>query len=245
VLYCLTKARNAKTLNTKTCKIVSFGDSFIYGTQLKDEGHSWVATCAKKLGVDYQTFAQAGCGNESITRQILKYFSVPRDSNTLAVINWTWGIRYDFYLSGAEHWIPLCHENNQIELEKRLSKEEAEKISNFYTNYAGKSILWDRWRSLQTIFSAQQFLKIHNIKNVQTYMDYMLLDTEWHCPDYIKTLQDLTKPQLKLFEGKNFVDWSNANGYLVTSDYNHPLEDAHEAASKLWLNTYRGVLEND
>jgi hypothetical protein len=76
-------------------------------------------------------------------------------------------------------------------------------------------------------------------------MDYMLWDTEFHCPDYIRTLQDLTKTELQSFEGKNFLDWSYDHGFEVTEEWLHPLEDAHKAACKLWLNTYQGVLKND
>ena len=55
----------------------------------------------------------------------------------------------------------------------------------------------------------------------------------------------MTKSELRLFEGKNFLDWSYNHGFEVTEEWLHPLEEAHEAASELWLNTYRGVLEND
>ena len=162
-------------------KIVSFGDSFLAGTELKREAHSWASIAAEKLNVEYETFAQAGCGNESITKQILTYFSVPRE-NTLAIINWTWGLRYDFYLHGKEVWLPLCPSNHEVILKQFLKSDEASKISDFYLNYAGKSILWDRWRSLQTIYTSQQFLNNKNIPSIQTYMDYNLWDNEWHCP---------------------------------------------------------------
>ena len=56
-------------------KIVSFGDSFIYGTELKQEAHSWVSQCAEKLGYEYETTAVPGCGNENISMQILSYFA--------------------------------------------------------------------------------------------------------------------------------------------------------------------------
>ena len=70
-------------------------------------------------------------------------------------------------------------------------------------------------------------------------------DTQWHAPEYVRTLQDLTKEPLQTFEGKNFLDWSYKHGFEVTQEGLHPLEDAHEAASELWLNTYQGVLNND
>ena len=53
-------------------KIVSFGDSFVFGSELANnlDGHqSWIGLAAKKLGVEYQTLSVPGCGNENITRR--------------------------------------------------------------------------------------------------------------------------------------------------------------------------------
>ena len=50
-------------------KIVSFGDSFVFGSELKnnsDGSQSWIAQAARNLGVDYETRAIPGCGNEAI-----------------------------------------------------------------------------------------------------------------------------------------------------------------------------------
>lgn len=82
-------------------KIVSFGDSFVFGTELNDNedgSKSWIGLAAEQLGVDYETFAVPGCGNELIARQIYSYFSKNTNTNVLAIINWTWASRWDFYL---------------------------------------------------------------------------------------------------------------------------------------------------
>jgi hypothetical protein len=69
-------------------------------------------------------------------------------------------------------------------------------------------------------------------------MDAEMWDVTWHAPDYIKTLQDLTKEHLQTFEGLTFLDWSYKNGFTVTDPGLHPLEDAHLAACKLWQPIY-------
>ena len=59
-------------------KIVGFGDSFVFGSELannNDGQQSWIGQASRKLGVDYETTAVPGCGNENISRQILTYFS--------------------------------------------------------------------------------------------------------------------------------------------------------------------------
>jgi len=222
-------------------KIVSFGDSFVYGSELtnNDDGSkSWIGQAANKLGVEYKTLAIPGCGNEAITRQILTYFSVNPSNNVLAVINWTWGPRWDFYISNLEQWITLGQTCVPSKLTEYVSESEAHKIIDFYQTYPGNSTLWDKFRSLQTISFAQQYLKSLNVPTIQTYMEAELWDRTWHAPDYIQQLQNLTYAPLETFEGKNFLDWSYDHGFSVTSKGLHPLEDAHSAACELWINRY-------
>jgi hypothetical protein len=228
-------------------KIVSFGDSFVFGSELKnneDGSQGWIGQAAQKIGVDYQTFAVPGCGNENISRQILSYFSNNSSDNVLAVINWTWGARWDFYISGAEIWTTLGLTCVPSKLAPMVGIPEAEKILDFYNRYPGNSNLWDKWRTLQTMYSTQQFMKSLGVDSIQTYMDYEMWDTTWHAPDYIRTLQNSTHPQLENFEGKNFLDWSRARGFAVTEPGLHPLEDAHAAACELWIERYRRALNS-
>ena len=232
--------------NMKT-KIVGFGDSFVFGSELanNDNGQkSWIALAARKLEVDYETTAVPGCGNENISRQILTYFSNNPSNNVLAVINWTWGARWDFYVPGKETWTTLGLSCVPSKLAPLVGFEEAEKVLEFYNKYPGHSTLWDKFRTLQTIYSTQQFLKHINVPSIQTYMDAELWDTNWHAPDYIVTLQNLTKDPLQTFKGLSFLDWSYKNGFDVTDPGLHPLEDAHEAACKLWADTYAQALKS-
>lgn len=85
-----------------TKKIVSFGDSFIFGSELQnnnDGSKAWPGLIANELECDYETFANPGCGNDNIAQQIYSYFSANSTDDTLAVINWTWATRWDFYIT--------------------------------------------------------------------------------------------------------------------------------------------------
>lgn len=227
-------------------RIVSFGDSFVWGTELQnnpDGTKAWAGIAAQQLDADYKTLAIPGCGNENISRQVLSYFSQNPHNNCLAVINWTWALRWDFYIVNTESWVTLGPTCVPARLEQHLSQDEAQRLVNFYQDYTGKSILWDRYRTLQTMYMIQQYLKSNNIRNIQTYMDYELFGTAFHAPDYIQALQSLVQPELTNFDGLNFVDWSKKNKFEVTDPGLHPLEDAHIAACKYWVDKYRRALE--
>jgi hypothetical protein len=155
-------------------KIVSFGDSFVFGSELKnnDDGHlAWPGQISSQLGIKYKTCAVAGCGNEAIARQIYNYFFENSKQNTVAVINWTWSMRWDFYVKHNKTWVTLGPTCAPEKLYQHLDHDEAEHLINFYKNYTGAADTWNQYRSLQAIFSAQQFLKINQIPSIQTYMD--------------------------------------------------------------------------
>jgi len=157
-----------------TKKIVSFGDSFILGSEIPNNEHgdlAWPGLISDRLGVDYTTCAVAGCGNEAIAQQIYTYFHQHDKINTLAVINWTWSMRWDFHIKDRDVWVTLGPTCVPQKLFQHVDSEQAEKLINFYKTYTGESDMWNRYRSLQAIFSAQKFLETQNIPSIQTFMD--------------------------------------------------------------------------
>jgi hypothetical protein len=158
-------------------RIVSFGDSFVFGSELKnntDGRLAWPGQISAQLGVEYKTCAIAGCGNESIARQIYSYFFENPKQNTVAVINWTWSMRWDFYVNHTDTWVTLGPTCAPEKLYQHLDHDKAEDLIKFYKDYTGASDVWNQYRSLQAIFSAQQFLKLNQIPSIQTYMDSSL-----------------------------------------------------------------------
>jgi hypothetical protein len=225
-------------------KIISFGDSFIFGSELEnnhDGGQSWIGQAAKNLNVNYVTQAVPGCGNDHIARQVYSWFSKNSAEDSLAVINWTWMSRWDFYIVEHETWITLGPTCVPDKLKHLVERTEAEDMIEFYQHRANSSLLWNKFRNLQTIYAVQSYLKSQNITNIQTYMDDHLFNSECHAPDYVQQLQNLVRPELQSFEGKNFVDWSRSRGFAITETL-HPLEDAHRAACELWQDTYNKYL---
>ena len=228
-------------------KIVSFGDSFVFGSELEnnnDGSMSWIGLVAKNLGHEYHTSAVPGCGNDHIARQIYTWFSNNSADDALAVINWTWMNRWDFYIVEHETWITLGPTCVPEKLKDLVDRTQAEDIIDFYNTRANSSLIWNKFRNLQTMYAVQTYLKQKNINNIQTYMDYELVDQQYHAPEYIQELQTLVRPDLQLFDSLNFVDWSCKHGFTVTDPGRHPLEDAHLAASALWQGVYQTALNN-
>ena len=226
-------------------KIVGFGDSFVFGSEQQnntDGSLGWIGRAAQKLGCKYYTSSVPGCGNDHIARQIYTWFSNNSADDTLAVINWTWMSRWDFYIVEHETWITLGPTCVPEKLKHLVDRTQAENMIEFYKTRANSSLLWNKFRNLQTIYAAQMYLKQKNINSIQTYMDYQLFDQEFHAPDYIQELQKLVQPDLQLFQGQNFVDWSYKQGFTVTNPGLHPLEEAHLAACNLWVDVYGQAL---
>jgi hypothetical protein len=161
-------------LVAKVRTIASFGDSFIYGSELqdnKDGSRAWPGLIAQELGCNYTTLAVVGCTNEAIARQIFTYFSAHDTQDTLAVINWTWCMRWDFYLQQVKEWVGLGPTCAPEKLKDQLDRAEATELIKFYNTHVDQAHAWNQYRSLQAIMSAQRFLDAHGIKNIQTYMD--------------------------------------------------------------------------
>lgn len=62
-----------------------------------------------------------------------------------------------------------------------------------------------------------------------------------HTLPSIKYLQQLTRPQLKTFQGTDFLTWSRNQGFAIT-ELLHPLHQAHREAARYWLPIYQSYL---
>ena len=86
----------------KKSKIVSFGDSFIFGYEIEgnyDGSMGWPGIAAKELGREFVSRASPGSSNSSICRRILDYYSDSKNCNDVAVINWTWTHRWAYFIN--------------------------------------------------------------------------------------------------------------------------------------------------
>ena len=204
-------------------QIKSFGCSFVYGSDLADDGHgvvgadasklTWPALLAQHNNWHYQCYAHPGRGNAFILDQILKHAGA---DDSVFVVGWTWIDRYD-YIDDSESWQTL-----------RPSQNTAE--SHFYYKHLHSQYL-DKLKTLTYVKTAIDVLQQLDTPFVMTYMDELLLEKEWHTTPATECLQQYIEPHLTTFDGDTFLTWSQNQGYKISPEL-HPLESAHAAAAK-------------
>jgi hypothetical protein len=218
-------------------KLKSFGCSFIFGSDLSDEGCSelykngsqltWPALLSQDLGYDYCTYARPGSGNLRIMEKVLTESTV--NDSSIFVIGWTWIDRFDYTVTPA-HKIPQWDlaGADQWKTTRPMDNDSAalSYYRDLYSQFQSKLV------SLIYIKTAIDILKQHNISFIMTYIDELLFETKWHTSPAIIDLQNYIKPHMTKFENKTFLDFSKEKGFPI-SETLHPLEVAHQAAFEL------------
>ena len=209
-------------------KLKSFGCSFIFGSELSDITNrtkkysqlTWPAIIAHRLELDYACYAKPGSGNLQILNNLLD--QVAQHRNDVYIINWTFTNRWDYMYAGNNQWHSILPWDTHDCAEfyyRHFQAEHTDKLNN---------LIW--------INCAVQALQSVSAKFCMTYMDELLLDSRWNTGPGIAQLQQRVAPHLNLFDGATFVEWSQQNGYAISSQYHHPLEQAHAAAADYLLN---------
>lgn len=221
-------------------KIKSFGCSFIFGSDLSDDGsnlpvatHSnltWPAHLASKLNYTYECHAKPGSGNLQIAERIL---SIATDQDpAFFVISWSWIDRFDYSNSRIvdrpifNRWLNW----------RTLMPGDNDQLSQAY--YKGlHSEFRDKLTSLIVIKLVIDTLNQKQIPFIMTYLDDLMLDQQWNCTAAVTDLQNFVQPCMTQFEGQTFLDWSKKNNFPV-SDAWHPLEQAHQAAADYMIKIF-------
>jgi len=209
-------------------KLKSFGCSFIFGSELSDitikskkySQLTWPARIAQCLELDYACYARPGSGNLQILSNVLD--QVAQHNNDVYIINWTFTNRWDYMYAGNNQWHSV------------LPWDTHDRAEFYYRHFQAEHT--DKLNNLIWINCAVQALQSVGAKFCMTYMDELLLDSRWNTGPGIAQLQQQVAPHLNLFDGSTFVEWSQRNGYAISSQYHHPLEQAHAAAANYLLN---------
>jgi hypothetical protein len=207
-------------------KLIAFGDSFTWGSELQDEvdansekcsQYTWPALLAKEHNLNYICLARPGASNQTIMRTLLDNIA-NLDKDDIVILNWTWINRWDFYNLQEEKWSTV-----------RPASNEATEFDKLYYKYF-QSELWDKLETLKSMYLANSILNSYGIKFVQTSIDDLVFNTEYHAPDYILALQNSLNNDILYFGNKGFYAWAKDNNFPMSKGVGHPLEKAHKEA---------------
>ena len=213
-------------------KLKSFGCSFIFGTDLHDDGrhlpyatpsqHTWPALLSKSLGYEYQCFARPGAGNLQIWENIVN--QVATQEPALYIIGWTWIDRFDYIRENAPNWFNGTRW-------KTIMPIDQDHIAEIYYRELHSEHL-DKMKSLIYVKSAIDLLVQNQCKFIMTSMDNLLLDQRWNFSPGMLSIQDFVRPYVSSFNGRTFLEFSRSSGHPISATQ-HPLESAHQAAADL------------
>lgn len=243
-------------------KLIAGGDSFIYGSELRDcidsQGREQVshltypALIAKEAGLEYVCAARPGYSNAAIRRTVMdaceKY-----DDIDLVIVSWSFAGRYEFRIN--QEWRQLSswaavddikeiekkfQINNPIVLQhhaNELAKSKQSGISDFakwlYTNTDHVAEIYD---TLSNVVMLQQYLTLNDIPYLFTAADRKSIDVDVD-NESVKTLQRQLSKLWGWFDHKGFYTWAQDMKFPFATT--HPREEAHLEAAHIFYEHIR------
>jgi hypothetical protein len=217
-------------------RIVSFGDSFTWGTDLADctqkpltgfSHYTWPALLAKHLGISYECRALGGASNSNIVRRLIKRIPALKQTD-LIILNWTYIDRWEYHNGTTDLWESL-----------RPSGTESNEFHKYFYKYV-HSQYWNLYESLKHIMFAHELLRNRGVNYLSTAMDKLLVERPFEDkPENLETsvLVDQVEPSLFWFDGLDFLSWSIENHFTLGAT-GHPIEEAHQAAFEYIRDNY-------
>ena len=184
--------------------------------------YSWPALLADHLGMPYQCLARPGCGNLQIAEQILTHAAMPGAGDQLMepaffVINWTYIDRFDYINSKNDRWDTIRPGG--------IWDGQEELADHYYRNL--HSQYRDKLTTLMHIKLCIDAMQQAGHEFVMTYMDDLILETQWHTSPAVLRLQEYIRPHMRQFDGCNMLEYSRVRGHNVGHQV-HPLESSHK-----------------
>lgn len=221
-------------------KLKSFGCSFIFGTDLADDGRNsklptasnltWPAHLAQYLGFEYECLARPGAGNLQIAERVLSDLADPEPC--FYVIGWTWIDRFDYTNSNISNE-PM--QSRWMNWRTLMPIDTGELASAYYKGL--HSEFRDKLSSLMAIKLVIDTMQQKGKSFLMTYQDDLLFDQRWNHTPAVIELQNFTKPYMTDFEGKTFLQWSKSQGHEISPTL-HPLESAHRAGADYLITVF-------
>lgn len=232
-------------------KLKSFGCSFIFGTDLHDDGrdlpyatfsrHTWPALLAQHLGYVYECYAEPGAGNLQIWENIAN--AIASKEHALYVIGWTWIDRFDYIEdhgirspARSPRWLGRTPWKTIMPIDQDSTAEI------YYRELHSEHL--DKMKSLLYVKSAIDLLVQNRCQFIMTSMDDLLLDQRWNFSQGMLPMQEFVRPYLSSFNGQTFLEHSRTNGHEISATL-HPLESAHRDAADLLINNLQDYIKGE
>lgn len=252
-------------------KILSGGDSFIWGSELLD-----CSSCAplgfskltfpSLLGDSYHCVAFPGSGNESIARRVIDYCETNLTSGLFVIVCWTFSGRYEFKFESGWNSINSWSAGNfydtddiqNIEVQRQIDRTKD--LGNFdfakaYFKHIGWSEYWETYTTLKSIVYLQNYLLLKKIPFLFTCADNSFLVNHTYKSNDISITalkKQLDFEKWYMFPGaseswnttepRGFYQWAVENKYKC-GPQNHPLEDAHQKAAELMREKFNELVK--
>jgi hypothetical protein len=251
--------------------ILIAGDSFVYGSELKDP----TKTFPKLLAGEYEDVSWPGYSNDAIARTTIERCEQGGIDNV--IVSWTFPGRYEFRFNyftfqKKSPWYsinPWTIVDDPEEIKKEFSikddgilKDQIDTINRgsitglgefaktFY-KHVGSSEYWEIYSSFKEIVYLQNYLKLKNIPYMftcaDTYMFYhsTLVDTTlkslFDQIDFSKWYFFPEGDEWETTTPRGFYQWAVENKYPVGTT--HPLEQAHAEAAKLMKDKFHELVK--
>ena len=197
-------------------KIISFGASITYGSELPNQSYTWSSIIAQRLGLSYECLAKENAANSSIARAIIS--NMDHYNNDLILAMWTSCTRYEF--RSGDRWENISPWSDQIGF-----------VQDWYRGPGGLEYT-EVVTTMKEIILASQFLD--RMQLPYTFVldnDELRTSHTWTLPDkYIQSLKALMPwDHIIWFNGTGFLEWCRTNNYSFINT--HPGIDAHSAAA--------------
>lgn len=199
-----------------TLQLLTVGDSFTYGDELKDKYQAWPYKLAESLGYEVHNMGLSGCSNDSILRRTLEELAI--NHYDLVVVGWTnpgrieWkdgvGIPYNVWpgIVTPEHYEPWRH-----------------KLIEYISEHHSPEYLYQRY--LMKVILLQSYCKVNGIK-------LLMMDVVYN--NYYRAVGHEQHDKLEhQIDKTQFIGWGEFGMFELTNGLprgpgRHPLEKGHK-----------------
>ena len=203
-------------------KLVTFGDSFTYGDELKNRSDAWPQQLANKLNYQLINYGEPASSNDSMLRNLVEFLANPAENigTALVVIGWSNPGRKEYADEAGVYSLWPGSNANKFTSGALGWREELVEYINKYHNTE-----WFCKNYLINVLSAQTILKDRKIP-------YLMLDIV-HNEYYKKLHLRGLKPMADLIDHDKYIGWGESGmmewaGHTKRGPGGHFLEDGHK-----------------